>query len=60
MERPKPAAEIPESMPTDDDIDLLRDSYGTAPEDSSEPCEWSSGVVWEELHHEIRYSFATD
>lgn len=59
-ECPKPAAEVLGSMPTDDDIDLLRDLYGTVPKDPLEPCEWGSGVVWEELHHKTRYPFAVD
>ena len=42
-ECPKPAAEVLGSMPTDDDIDLLRDLYGTVPKDPLEPCEWGSG-----------------
>lgn len=59
-ECPKPASEILGSMPTDDDMDLLRSLYGAVPEDPSEPREWGDGVVWEELHRRTRYPFSVD
>ncbi len=59
-ECPKPAAAALRSMPTDDDIDLLLDLYGTIPKDPFEPCEWDSGVAWEELYHKTRNLFAMD
>lgn len=59
-ECPKAASEILRSMPTDDDMDLLRELYGIVPKDPLEPYEWGNGIVWEELHHKTRYPFAVD
>lgn len=58
-ECPKKASEIVKSMPTDDDMDYLRDMYGIA-RDPYEPAEWGDGIVWEEFHHKTRYLFAVD
>ncbi len=59
-ECPKGATEVLRSMPTDDDMDLLREMYGDIPRDMDEPVEWGTGLVWEELHHKTRYPFAID
>jgi len=59
-ERPLPASEILSSMPTDDDMELLRRMYGPVPRDPFAPEEWGSGLVWEELHRKTRYPFSTE
>ena len=59
-ECPAPAAEILRSMPTDADIDLLREMYSTFPENPDRPWEWGDGLVWEELHQKTAYPFGVD
>jgi hypothetical protein len=59
-ECPKTPSEMLGSMPTDDDIDLLYETYATNPKESDGPPEWGDGLVWEELHHKTRYPFALD
>lgn len=59
-EFPLPAADVLKTMPTDEDMDVLRAMFGTIPKDMGEPVEWGSGLVWEELHHKTRYPFAID
>lgn len=59
-ECPKTMSEILETMPTDDDIDLLYERYATAPKDMDEPAQWGDGLVWEEFHHKTRYPFSID
>lgn len=59
-ECPKSCAEILRSMPTDADIDLLYETYGTNPKETDGPVEWGDGVVWEELHHKTPYPYAID
>ena len=53
-EAPLPFPEILERMPTDADVELLRDVYGEAPGDG--PAEWGDGVVWSEFHAGGAYS----
>lgn len=59
-ECPKKASEILRSMPTDEDMGLLREMYGIAPKDADEPMEWGRGIVWEEFHHKTKYPFGID
>lgn len=59
-EYPKTTSELLKCMPTDDDIDFLRELYGTVQRDPFEPCEWGKGLVWEEFRHKTRYPFAMD
>ena len=47
-------------MPTDADIDLLRDRYGIKADDLEKPEKWGEGLVWEELHHKTRYPYSVD
>ena len=42
-------------MPTDADIDMLRDRYGIKADGLEKPEKWGEGLVWEELHHKTRY-----
>lgn len=48
--------EILEIMPTDDDIELLKQVYGLAKKDESRPDQWGHGVVWDEFHTTTRYA----
>ena len=59
-ECPLPAAQLLKEMPTDDDVDLLRDVYGVDLPRDAGPVEWGSGVVWEELHHRTRWPYSID
>ena len=59
-ECPRDAAGILESMPTDDDIDLLYREYAANPKESDGPVEWGDAVVWEELHNRTPYPYAID
>jgi hypothetical protein len=47
-------------MPTDEDIDVLYETYKSTPSSDREPVEWGEGVVWNELHHKTEYPFAID
>jgi hypothetical protein len=59
-ECPKSAREILRTMPTDEDIDMLYETYGVKINDDDGPAKWGDGLVWEELHHKTRYPYATD
>lgn len=59
-ECPLPAARILEEMPTDDDIDALRDIYGIGVPKGQEPVKWGDGIVWEEFHHRTRWPYSVD
>ena len=59
-ECPLPAARILEEMPTDDDIDALRDIYGIEVPKGQEPGKWGDGTVWEEFHHRTRWPYSVD
>lgn len=59
-ECPLGAKEIIEIMPTDEDIDLLYEKYGSRPKESDVPALWGDGIVWEEFHHKTRYPYAVD
>ena len=43
-------AETLREMPTDADIELLREGYGMRTEDIGAPRKWGYGIAWEELH----------
>lgn len=59
-EEPLGARDMLESMPTDDDIDLLYRTYAAgAGRDDGGP-EWGDRAVWEELHHGSPYPFWLD
>lgn len=58
-ECPKSAQEILETMPTDEDIDLLYQLYTSNPKENDKP-QWGDGIVWEEFHHKTRYPYATE
>ena len=60
VECPKGMADILREMPTDDDVELLREEFGIKADDSSRPQKWGEGLVWEELHHETRYPYSTE
>ena len=50
VECPKTMAETLREMPTDADIELLREGYGMRTEDIGAPRKWGYGIAWEELH----------
>ncbi|WP_251178265.1 IS1249 family transposase [Adlercreutzia agrestimuris] len=54
------ASEILKEMPTDDDIDLLYEIYGTPQKPDSGAPRWGEGLVWEELHHKTVYPYSTE
>ncbi len=55
---PKPPKELLQVMPTDDDIDLLYQSYSPYAQQLEDgPKEWGDKVVWEELHHKNSYPY---
>ena len=59
-EAPLGAREILDSMPTDDDVDLLYRTYSVAPKREDGGPEWGDRAVWEELHHKDPYPFWLD
>ena len=44
-------------MPTDDDIDLLYETYAEHPRADGGPG-WGEAPVWQELHHQTPYPFS--
>lgn len=60
VEHPKSMADTLREMPTDADVDLLRERYGMRAADAGGPEKWGEGLVWEELHHKTRYPFADE
>lgn len=50
-ESPKRARDALASMPTDDDIGLLYETYSAGPKRDDGGPEWGGRAVWEELHH---------
>ena len=60
VECPKTMADTLREMPTDADVDLLRERYGMRAEDASRPEKWGEGLVWEELHHKTRCPFRNE
>lgn len=59
-ERPMPFSDIGRSMPTDDDIDLLREVYSGNPAPSMDPVEWGNGLTWSEFHHSTAYPYSVE
>lgn len=59
-EAPKAPSEILASMPTDDDVDLLRDLYSGVPAPSMDPVEWGNGLTWSELHRSTAYPYSVE
>lgn len=59
-ESPLAPRELLASMPTDDDIDLLRELYAGNPVPSMDPVEWGNGLTWSELHHSTAYPYAVE
>lgn len=47
-------------MPTDADVDLIRDRYGVKSDSLEKPEKRGESLVWEELHHKTRYPYAVD
>lgn len=59
-EAPKAASEILASMPTDEDVDLLRGLYSGTPAPSMDPIEWGNGLTWSEFHHSTAYPYSVE
>lgn len=59
-ECPKSAREIIETMPKDEDIDVLYETYGVRFNNGNEPVMWGEGLVWEEFHHKTFYPYSVD
>ena len=59
-ESPLPPSELLARMPTDDDIDLLYETYATRPKREDGGPEWGDRAVWEELHRKDPYPFWLD
>lgn len=60
VEHPRSMADTLREMPTDADIDMLRDRYGIKADGLEKPEKWGEGLVWEELHHKTRYPYSVD
>ena len=60
VECPKSMPDTLREMPTDDDVDVLRDRFGIRAEGLGTPERWGEGLVWEELHHKTRYPYSVD
>lgn len=50
-------AQILKTMPRDEDIDLLYETYKSTPSSGRESIEWDEGAVWNELHHKTEYPY---
>ncbi len=59
-ECPKGAPEILATMPTDDDIDLLYETYASNPKEADGPVKWGDRPVWAEMHHSTRHPYSID
>ena len=59
-EAPKGPSEILTLMPTDDDIDVLREFYSGNPVPSMDSVEWGNGPTWSEFHHSAAYPHSTE
>ena len=60
VESPKSMADTLREMPTDADVERLRDEYGVKADEVGAPQKWGEGLVWDELHHATRYPYATE
>lgn len=47
-------------MPTDEDIDLLRELYSGNPVTSMVPVKWGNGLTRSELHHSTAYPYSAE
>jgi len=52
--------EVLKTMPTDNDIDLLYQTYAVGPKREDGGPEWGTRPVWEELHNKTPYPFSID
>jgi hypothetical protein len=59
-ECPKTAAELLETMPTDEDIDYLYRTYAQGSQQQDGPVRWGNALVWGELHHAGPYRMDWD
>lgn len=59
-EHPEAPSEIIKNMPTDDDIELLREYFGQIIDNIEIPSEWGQGIVWSEFHHTTPYPYSID
>lgn len=59
-EEPLPAKGILSSMPTDEDLDFLYETYSASPKRDDGGPEWGDRAVWEELHHKDSFPFWLD
>lgn len=55
-----PASQILARMPTDDDVDMLYELYGSAVRPDDGAPQWGDGLVWNEFHHATAYPYAVD
>lgn len=55
-----PASQILARMPTDDDVDMLYELYGSALRPDDGAPQWGDGLVWNEFHHATAYPYAVD
>ena len=60
VEHPRSMADALRHMPTDADVDLIRDRYGVKSDSLEKPEKRGESLVWEELHHKTRYPYAID
>ena len=60
VERPESMADTLRQMPTDADVDMLRDRYGIKADGLEKPEKWGEGLVWEEMHHKTRHPYSVD
>ena len=54
-ECPASAAQILKEMPSDDDVELLHEAFGSPIKDEGGPMEWGQGIVWSEFHSTTPY-----
>lgn len=59
-ESPKGARGILSSMPTDEDVELLYETYAAGPKRDDGGPEWGDRAVWEELHRKDPYPYWLD
>lgn len=59
-ENPLSAAQILKKMPTDKDIDLLKNYFSSQKQDEIYPAQYGDAIVWEDLHHRSAYPFNSE
>lgn len=57
---PKPTVELLETMPTDNDIDFLYQTYAIPKTRDDGAPEWGVNPVWNEFHTPTRYPYSND